>query len=234
MNVVVGCPFSDRGWIFDKWVEHVIAAFANANCEPRFVFVASSENKEDIKLLNSLANAEVVLISEPTRSDVRSWKDSRYHHMVNIRNILLSKVRDIEPELFLSLDSDILLAPDSISSALDALNRHRDAWAVGLKCYMSSTTTTHPSFGAWADSSFVSFRRDDTDDIATVDIIMAAKLMKPEAYNINYSYHRNGEDLGWSLNLKNSGGSLIWDGRVVNKHIMDKNAIHNEDKRVGF
>jgi hypothetical protein len=234
MNIVIGCPFSDRGWILDRWLDHIYAAFSEANIEPSFIFVTGSGNEEDIDLLSSIPNATTRVVSEDSRNDIRRWNHSRYEHMVYLRNVLLNCVRERNPDLFLSLDSDILLAPNSIVSALDALDNHPSAWAVGLKCFMSPTSLVHPSMGIWRDLSFTRFSRTNTDDIATVDIVMAAKLMKPEAYNIDYSFHRNGEDLGWSLNVKNAGGKFIWDGRVTNKHVMGEKFLNVTDKRAGF
>lgn len=235
MRLLIGCPYSDRGWILDKWIDHVNLACFNAGISDfQFIFVAGNKNKKDLNDLSSLENSIVRVIDEDLREDKRRWNDSRYSHMTYLRNELLSGVREYAPDLFLSLDSDILLAETAITSALSALSVHTDACAVGMKCYMSETTRVHPSMGYWSDGDMIRFYRRDTDDIATVDIIMAAKLMKPFAYNIDYSWHKNGEDLGWSANVKSAGGKLIWDGKVSNKHVMSKNMITVIDKRCGF
>ena len=235
MRLLIGCPYSDRGWILDKWIDHVSLACSKAGISDfQFVFVAGDKHRKDLKDLASLGNSIVKIVEEDLREDQRRWNDSRYSHMAFLRNELLSVVREESPDLFLSLDSDILLAEDSIKSAMTALAEHPDACAVGLKCYMSETTRVHPSMGCWSDGNMVRFYRRDIDDIATVDIIMAAKLMKPFAYNIDYCFHKNGEDLGWSSNVKAAGGKFIWDGRVTNKHVMSKNMLSVIDKRCGF
>lgn len=234
MKILVGCPFSDRRWILDRWVKHVNSAMSEAGCDFSFLFVVGDGNQSDVDALKSISNSTLIKVSESSRADKRQWNSSRYYHMVELRNSLLAGVREISPDLFLSLDSDILLAPEAVSSALDALAKHSDSWAVGLKCFMSPSSVAHPSMGIWANNSCVSFRRKDCSDIATVDIIMAAKLMKPSAYNIDYEFHKNGEDLGWSLNVKGAGGKLIWDGRVTNKHVMSPAFLDTIDKRSGF
>lgn len=234
MNIIIGCPFSDRTWILNRWLEHVNASFEKAGIDPSFVFVVGSGNSKDIDALSQIDNSTIRVVSEAERLDVRKWNHSRYEHMAFLRNELLSIVREKNPDLFLSLDSDILLAPDAVNSAIEALEMHPDAWAVGMKCYMSQTSTVHPSMGIWSDLNRIRYRRIDSSDIMTVDIIMAAKLMKLQAYNIDYIFHRNGEDLGWSSEIKSAGGKLIWDGRVTNKHVMGPKFLDVIDKRAGF
>jgi hypothetical protein len=235
MNIIIGCPFSDRLWILDQWIDHVNLACEKADLDPEFVFVVGSGNSQDIDtLISKIENMTIRVVSESERSDIRKWNHGRYEHMAFLRNQLLGLVREKSPDLFLSLDSDILLSPDALVSALDALDKHKDAWAVGLKCYMSQTSRAHPSMGIWSDLNRSRFRRVDSDDIATVDIIMAAKLMKKEAYDIDYVFHRNGEDLGWSSEVKSVGGKFIWDGRVTNKHVMGPLFLDVVDKRAGF
>lgn len=76
--------------------------------------------------------------------------------------------------------------------------------------------------------------RSDSTNVMPVDVIMAIKLMTPEAYNINYEMQRHGEDIGWSLACKTAGLKLGWDGRQANKHVMDVDALGEVDDRVGF
>jgi len=235
LKLIIGCPYNNRSWILDKWVEHVNIACKNAGINDfNFIFVVGEKNLNDLNDLSSIKNSTIKIVEEELRDDVRVWNDSRYSHMAFLRNQLLIAVRENNPDLFLSLDSDILLAENSIKSAITALKKHPAACAVGMKCYMSETTNVHPSMGCWLDGSMIRFYRRDIEDIATVNIIMAAKLMKPFAYNIDYSYHKNGEDLGWSKNVAEAGGKLIWDGKVTNKHVMNPGMLEVVDKRAGF
>ena len=234
MNILVGCPTSDRMWVLPSWFDHVEAAFAKAGLVPNYVFVVGNEDQETLDYLLGKSNVYVKIIQENRREDFRRWNHSRYEYMSFLRNELLKVVREQSPDYFLSLDSDILLHEDSLVSALDALEQHPSAWAAGLKCYMSTDSRVHPSMGNWIGGSHTRFYRSDSSDMATVDIIMAAKLMKPDAYNIDYKWHGSGEDLGWSASVKEAGGKFIWDGRVANKHVMSKNLINILDKRIGF
>ena len=233
MKLLIGCPISDRAWILPKWFEHCYISAENAQVDIEFVFVASKNDKDSLDVVTH-KNSTIVMVDEAIRKDHRTWNISRYEHMCFLRNSLLSEVRTIAPTYFLSLDSDILLHPNAISSLLDASQQHPGAWAIGGKCYLSTATRYHPNMGTFKQGQSDTFTRKDSNALHPVDILMAIKLMKPESYNIDYVVNRLGEDIGWSKQVIAAGGSFFWDGRVANKHIMDKKLIDKFDERVGF
>lgn len=238
-RLLIGCPVRDRGWILPKWYDHVLAAAENAGFqddEIGFVFVGQPHNDlETFDVIHWFAArypTTVLVSSEPTRNArSRNWSAARFHEMVGYRNALLGLVRDQEPDLFLSLDSDILLAPQAISSAFDAMSEYA-LDAVGLKCFMTDAHRSHPSYGMIAGGGLV--RSDHDGVLCSVDVIMAAKLMGPAAYNTDYKLHRIGEDIGWSLAAKRTGVRLGWDGQLVNKHVMRRDQLNTVDDRCGF
>ncbi len=148
--------------------------------------------------------------------------------MVLLRNTLLERVRQLAPEHYWSVDSDILVAEETLVSALEARERFD---AVGSKCYMTTKGTMAPSYGMLNGHGI---RRPDSTGCFKVDAIMAVKLMNPDAYNVDYSVHRQGEDIGWSKDARKRGVKLGWDGRTISKHLMTKESIHRVDDRVGF
>lgn len=221
--LLIGCPLYDRGWIIKEWLEYVQDACKVACVEPQFIF-ACSQDEPTLKSLD--IDYHHVVIDEPVKQYERNWSVKRFQHMVDVRNSLLQGVRDLQPTYFLSLDSDILVHEQSILSMSELVDEYD---AVGGKLYMSNGTR-HPSFS----SSFDPLIRGDSDEVLSVKAIMAMKLMNHKAYNIDYSFHRLGEDIGWSKNCKAAGLRLGWDGRVTNKHVMDSREIFSYDKRCGF
>jgi hypothetical protein len=75
---------------------------------------------------------------------VRNWGDTgRLQAMVGLRNQLLRRVRELAPDYFLSLDSDLLVAEDCLSELLAS---SAFGAAVGLRSYIGpvgSATATH-------------------------------------------------------------------------------------------
>lgn len=234
MNLLVGCPVSHREWILPHWIDHVRVAAERASVGVDFVAVVAEDDQPCIDILADV-NADLVIVEAEARADKRTWNLTRYRHMVTLRNTLLDRVRQAAPFYFLSLDSDILLHPDAISSMLDAFVQFPDAWAVGSRCYLSSFDRQHPNMAHWRyGRTSMKFTRRDMDTLVGVDVLMAIKMMTPKAYAVSYSEDRFGEDFGWSRNCQALGGKLYWDGRVINKHVMKREALEKVDIRVGF
>lgn len=232
MIIVVGCPIFKRGWVLRHWFDAVEHAFSKANLEPIYVFVGDPRDSDSFGSVDQaldMYDREVYIswveenVDAPTD---RNWNQHRYHRMVYIRNELLDLVRKIEPDYFFSVDSDILLHPDTLVNLLESTERFD---AVGGKTYMTPAGKQFPSYGYMPG-----LRRFDESSVFPVDVIMAIKLMNPETYKVDYVYHDYGEDIGFSLSCLDKGLRLGWDGRVVSKHVMDPTSLSLVDERCGF
>lgn len=229
MQLLVGCPVSHRHWILPQWFQHVSQACATANLAVRYVFVGDPSDPS-FEVIGQLApNAITVEVIDTRSDDRRIWRPSRYHKMVELRNLLLSAVRTEEPELFLSLDSDILLHPQALALLKEDLDRFD---AVGARCYMTKSGPSAPSYANLGREG--ALRRPDAFGVFACQVIMAAKLMTPPAYRVDYRFHIQGEDIGWSLACAEAGLRLGWDGRVASKHIVVPSMLNTVDERVGF
>ncbi len=224
--MIVGCPVRAREWILGRWGEHILEAAARAGQEVEWAFVVPETDVATRAAISGLpGTAYVLLTEEPVATDVRFWDDERYHHMAELRNKLLKIVRQQAPDYFWSVDSDILVHPDSLVSALGLMSRFA---AVGSKCFLGEMITGQ---GAERRMGFVNFAqwhpgagglvRFDAPPGAQVecDVIMAAKLMSPAAYAVDYGFHHQGEDVAWSLACRDAGLKLGWDGAVESLHV---------------
>jgi hypothetical protein len=63
---------------------------------------------------------------------------------------------------------------------------------------------------------------------------MAAKLMTPDAFRVDYEFDLQGEDVGWSRACARAGLTLGWEGRVISKHVLAPHLLTTRDPRVGF
>lgn len=249
LKIAVGCPVRSRAWIFPQWVDHVRAAFDFVDLTPYWVFNIGIEPHEDdgtFKLATDLMKedggmwCETIEESPYLAPGKRRWGDDGYHRMVGARNRLLELVRAAQPDYFLSADSDILLHPLTLLNLLADLENglfpeglRVFPGAVGGKAYLSpSTSQPCPTYGNLLGSGLVN--RQDSDGLFLVDAIMALKLMGPDAYNIDYEFAVNGEDIGWSMACRRAGIKLAWDGRVASKHVMTPEQLETVDKRIGW
>lgn len=228
MNLLIGCPVSHREWILPTWFSHINRAAEVAGVEPRFVFVCHPQDPSWDCVTFDAPDAVMIPAACHRGNDHRRWNPQRYQEMVDLRNLLLGAVRLQEPDLFLSIDSDILLHPDQLKFMIECLDRFD---AVGGRCYMTSTGTRFPS---WGRLNRGNLQRYDAEGTFPVDVIMALKLMTPAAYRVNYGFHLQGEDIGWSLNATEAGVRLGWDGRVIAKHVLAPHLLTPIDPRVGF
>jgi hypothetical protein len=229
VNLIVGCPVSCREWILPTWFAHVERAAELAGLQPTFTFVCHPDDRSWSCLLEHAPTATMVTAPFRRGRDERRWNPERYLQMVDLRNQLLETVRAQQPDLFLSLDSDILLHPDQLKLMVECLDRFD---AVGGRCYMTSSGTRFPSWGRLTRHG--NLQRTDAEGTFPVDVIMACKLMTPPAYAIDYVLDIQGEDIGWSRAATQAGVRLGWDGRVIAKHVLAPHLLTPLDPRVGF
>lgn len=233
MKVAIGCPVSNRAWILPSWFSHVENACSVAGVDPHYVFIVgtSNDNTEDvIERYSAKRDNTVIFVDEDQNSGQdRNWNKYRYRLMVDVRNQLLNTVRSTDTDLFLSVDSDILLHHEAILRLIGLLTD--DYWAVGGKVYLTPPPQSVPNYAILRNGSM---HRPDSESTFPVHALMALKLMSKKAYNVDYSLNSLGEDLGWSQDIREAGGKMLWDGLVVSKHVMQKSLLGKEDPRLGW
>jgi hypothetical protein len=216
--IVIGCPVAHRDWIIRHWADHAIAAAARARLEPWFVLAAHPDDPTPAVLREHLDGRYGLVVAPtgtPRVEDRRTWGPARYEHLVDARNQLLRTVRELQPHRFVSVDSDVLLHPDAITTMLGLLG---DYDAAGSACFLSHPPRLNgdgtPGAPSWLRPNW------QPDVTRRVDVLMAIKAMTPRAYAVDYRAHGQGEDAGWGIACREAGVSLGWTSRVVSKHVM--------------
>jgi len=238
MKLVIGCPIYKRSWIFPFWaacMERQSISLSNIG----FVFETSPNDIEtkDIILKWKSLHPEIPLFEINDRSDIphfehekgsRQWTMSKYHNMINLRNSLLKRVREIQPDYYFSLDSDILIKNPN---TLELLMKHVDegADAVNTLMFMTPFDTKFPSVMTWNNDENNRAHRADSYPLGSffeADIIMAAKMMSKDTYkSVNYEFHIQGEDLGWCQAAKRAGKRLYCASYIYTPHIMHEEML---------
>ncbi len=202
-----------------------------AGLRPKFVLAVPEHAAEARDLIRAYGSGVVgtepaiVEIDEPNGPDVRHWAEDGFDHMVMLRNQLLHYVRNDRAPLYWSLDSDILVDPMTLCSAIELLEKYD---AIGTKLYMEPVDTASPSYMGYG------MVRSDAVGEFPVEVIMASKIMTPPAYAVDYQPHSQGEDVGWSIAARAAGLKLGWDGRVCSKHVMRPADLDRVDPRIGW
>lgn len=233
-SLLIGCPIQRREWIIDQWWEHTVRAARKVTDDFGFIFVIDKQDPtyERIRSLSDRDRVSTffVLVEEEQREDRRKWSPNRLEKMVYLRNLLLHWVRKVGPDHFLSLDSDMLLDESGILVLFESFG---DWDAIGGKAYLTLTGINSPTFGCWrGDPENGRFKRENRDYVCKVDVLMAIKLMKPAAYNVDYEFARQGEDIGWSKACWREGLTFGWVGTVTNRHVMGPEKLGKRDVRI--
>ena len=240
--VLISAPVYKRDWILPDWfaaIENQDFRMANIG----FQFEAGTNDDETINCLldfhakhPEVRSFDIVIndleshVSHP--EGYRAWQKDRYAVMANFRNNLLARARCKEPDRFFSLDTDILLEDPTTISTLYQLSGSLDA--VSPLCFMTPDNDAFPNCMTWAMSGH-GMRKPEypIGSVFQADVIMAAVMMSKNVYeNTNYTYHPQGEDLGWSLDCTNKGFRLYLASMLYAPHIMSQGMLANY-KRYG-
>lgn len=246
-QVVAGCPASGRSWIIKQWVSHLQRAAEEADVSLSLYLLAPDHDTQLIDYFEEACSTNGILpvlstIEEKPREDVREWNPDRYQIMADLRNTMLRDVRLLQPDYFLSIDSDILIGKKVLKQLIEDVGSS-DFDAVGGKTWLAVGPRQTGKDGRPPVCHVVNYAnlnsngnllRRDQEGFFKVDVLMALKLMTPSAYYVDYEAHRQGEDIGWSLACKQAGVKLGWDGRVRSKHCMVPEDLHRVDDRVGW
>jgi hypothetical protein len=214
--LVVGLPCHRRQWCLDRWFDSVEAQDLPEGT--RFLFILSEQGDPSERIILRRRPDAEILYAEGLPSFGEDEKDdpSRYVVLAHLRNQLLRRVCSIEPDYYLSWDSDIILEPNAYWALRGVVDQGDGA--VGALVDMGGEV--YPGNWSW-------MRLEGTDAIRPlglgadglpllrspggvfpfpVGVIMGVKLMTPRAYrDVRYADHVLGEDVGWAIQAEAMG-----------------------------
>lgn len=239
MFVLIGCPVYDRAWVLPDWFEAIVQQdfpledvgfiFETApnDIETFTALIDFRDKHSEIRCFEIYENGSEIHKAHP--EGMRSWPKERYTTMSNLRNSLLDKVKAINPDRYFSLDSDILLEDPRTISELCQLTSLPAIDAISPLAFMTMEGTDFPNAMTWGPPGQMARRKRSGYPIGTLfksDIIMAAVMMKPKVFhNAKYSWHSQGEDLGWSEDCKKLGYGLYVASYIYSAHVMSRAAL---------
>lgn len=229
IQVTVGCPVYERAWVLDRW----FAALKSWPVQLDYVFAFTPGADETLDILQREApGAHIILAEDGDHSVERNWgQRSRIETLADMRNAILSRVRGLKPRYFLSLDSDVLVAPWEDSQRLfSTVSQAYDA--VSPLVYLGPGDISNAFY--WRGDHISRLHKKKRYDMPQrVDVLCAAILMNRTAYNAgSYSYDMKGEDIAWAKSIRNQPVRLGYDSSVVFDHVMSREQLHVNDPRV--
>jgi len=113
--LIAGCPASGREWACDRWVRFLVVAteFAGRDDLVIYMLIPNDDESTAEAIEKACKKYQIELVlqrsDEPTIRG-RDWTTlGRYEQITKARNIMLGTIREMSPDLFLSIDSDILI-----------------------------------------------------------------------------------------------------------------------------
>jgi hypothetical protein len=236
MKILLGCPIYKREWIIHHWIRDVLTQSVDIS-NIGFVFEVSPDDTTIIEVLQIWKNIskEIPYFNIKVRDDIphfeheentRKWTISKYENMVSLRNSLLQTAREVEPDFYFSLDSDILLEnPNTLELLIAHIKSGADA--VSPLMFMTPIYDMYPSIMTWRNDGTNKALRQQSYPIGSyfqTDVIMAAKMMSKNVYqNVDYVVHEQGEDVGWSYECFKKDYKLFSASYIYAPHIMSQN-----------
>lgn len=240
LMIVVGAPVTQRAWILRRWFDHFRIQEGVSTRSLYFLFVYGEPRAvlpdDTLTILRGeqqngdWARVEILHDDGNDHYPRRVWDVERYKTMARLRNRLLTRVRSMEPDFYLSCDTDILLPANALRRLVEEVE-HFDG--VSPLTYMTPDGTRFPNVmnEGWTT-------RPDVDKLhgtVEVDAAFAVKLMTPKLYaRVDYIEHPMGEDLGWANSVRAEGLKLGLVTDVRAKHVMSEERLNVMDVRVGF
>jgi hypothetical protein len=247
MKLVVGAPVCDRDWALPLWFE---CLRKQTRPPDEYVFVVNDVTGNTRRLLHEHCPVEVPQLSyavDGTRFIPRHERNNHpvqhvYGDFAERRNALLRMARKRDPDVFFSLDTDVMLEdPHMIERLLTLLTSVKKLTA-GSPDVVAPCTFLHPSgragecFNAawWAagdpGSPDRAWRRatavEAAQGVQLIDVPMAAVMMTaPVLESCRYRYHAQGEDLGFAQDLEAMSYQVLWDPDLEARHVMSEDAL---------
>jgi hypothetical protein len=232
MRLIVGCPVANRAWALPHWFQ----CLANQTRQPDgFVFLHSGHIGDDTwRAIQD--GCERHHFDSHVQHDERApharHDNDRFATLADLRNQVLALARgDMHADLFLSLDTDVMLEdPHTIERLLGMLGHGCDlaSCATFLHHAASNPNVDHEIFWAynagWLNPPGAKgFRRPlpgelDWDAVYRIDIPMAVWLGERAVLDCRYDWHESGEDIAFAWALQDAGLKCHWDTGLRAKH----------------
>lgn len=207
-----------------RWLD----CLAQQDVELTLVLNYGPSTDDTLKIIERETRFKVEVIETPgaTHQKTRLWDLGRYQMMSRFRNDLLSVVRQMAPDYYLSCDTDMLLPPGAIQTLVETMPPYD---GIAPLTFMTQQGTECPN---WLTKDMV--RPHVPHGITEQYAVFGTVLMSPVLYDVDYAPHPWGEDLGWAANVHERGLRLALNSDVRVKHVMFPQALDVYDARVGM
>jgi hypothetical protein len=217
MKLMVGMPIKERAWCLPEW----FAALEAQDIEHEVVAIYSpSADETELVLIEH--NATIIYDESLGRSlsniNAHCWGDlSTYHYMATMRNHLTRLALEREADYFFSLDSDIILPPNTLREMLKYAQGHPGVIAPAVNMTINARAL---NVMKWSTTRGHAYRDGGEPPAGKVDVVMAAMLLDRTAMECQWRSHPQGEDVGFCADALDKNVALWWLPHIQCQHLM--------------
>lgn len=225
-KVLIGCPVRNRAWILPRYLE----SLRSLDYDPHkieYCFVVNDSTDNTLEILRNfkyeVLNPVRIINCNLQGNNGHQRGQYSFFHLAILRNILLDEFLKSDCEYLLSVDSDILLPPNTIK----ALQKPQSDIISALVCngHEIGDEGIYNILNRKANGRYEHIRNFPSDQVFEVDCTGAAYLIKRkvvEKYRVRYSASRGSEDIGFCEDAKAKGIKIYCNPQVVAKHEMSE------------
>lgn len=153
MKISVGTFFT-RKWAYSflSWLEHCKTSISGVDCE---IILSTDDSKECLALVETaksrLSGSKIHhIVTRGIDDEQKAYKDEAQRIIATIQQKAFSVAREIGSDYFWSIESDVLVPPNSLKVLLQALEFDDAHYSIGMVTYPNGQflggrgTQTHP------------------------------------------------------------------------------------------
>lgn len=229
MRIMVGCPVRDRAWILPEYLDRIYSLDYNRK-DIVLGFIINDSLDDTRKILldfkakhkDKYRDIRLVRVDLSLPPDTRSSnRDLIYRGLACLRNYLLKLALEEDADYLFSIDSDILVPHDSLKVLLDS-----DKDIISGQIWNDRSKKFPNIMIKNNKGTYVHYKNFPRDRIFPCDVTGAVYLIKrPVIQSVKYSYHVQGEDIGFCQDAASKGFTIWCNSYVKCDHIMDSTSI---------
>jgi glycosyltransferase involved in cell wall biosynthesis len=223
MKLCIGCPVYNREWSLPRWFQSIFDQKMNPkNIDLVFAYTEGEDKTRDILDKYGVKFQSLTIIDCNDLPAYAGRDNGRFYPLVILRNRIFDVLKEIQPDYFLSWDSDILLPEGTLKGLLQDKKDIVGPWIdlVPPNGIPNCVTQTHTG-GFKRYKPYSKFY--PQTGLYEVSSVFAVSLMENKIFNTcTYKWHAGGEDYGFAQEVINAGFHSWMDANFMGTHLYKK------------
>ncbi|MDK8192517.1 hypothetical protein QP794_20740 [Paenibacillus sp. UMB7766-LJ446] len=206
-NIFIGAPVRNRAWIMERHLQ----SLKQQKVDKRFFYILNDSEDQTEQILNDHQISYMTHNLGKTYGNLRGQYS--YHHLAQLRNILLDEFLKSDCDYLFSIDTDIIIPEQSLERILE---NEKDICAMLIR--------NHPRLKAHNAMIGGKHVQKFSEGVIPVDLTGAVYLIKREVIEagVRYGSHPIGEDAPFCEQAQQLGYGLYVDTRLRPVHAYEE------------